>query len=483
MSEIVYEPIPSLVNFLVSQKFQNFAVGPIGSTKTTASIIKVAYEASRMAKARDGIRRSRCVIVRNTRQQLQDTTIPDFLKWFPDGEAGVYKKTEGKFILKFDDVECEVLFRGLDDSNDVRRLLSLQLSFAMLDEVREINPQVFDALTGRLGRYPDGMMVPHKREWGCDEKGNPIRGCVDDDGNPMKKLWGVTNPPDMDTFWHDKLSDPTPGVHVTIQPGAFDQDADWIHLLPSNYYEDLMEGKTEEWIDVYVHGKWGKSLAGKPVFRTFNRDMHVAKTELRAIKSVEHTLIIGMDFGLNPSAAICQLDMHGRLLVLDAISSDGMGLKQFIAGKLRPLLTVKYAGMPMLVIGDPAGVQRAQSDEKSCYDILKSEGFRAMPAKTNSIVARIAAVDTYLMRQIDGKSGILFDPIHASMLVKAMAGGYRYKLRKDGTAEDEPDKKSPYSHIADALQYACLHADGGLRGWMNDKAKRPVVVATAKGWT
>jgi len=51
---------------------------------------------------------------------LRDTTIPDFLKWYPDGIAGTYLKTEYKFILRFDDVECEVLFRGLDDSNDVR---------------------------------------------------------------------------------------------------------------------------------------------------------------------------------------------------------------------------------------------------------------------------------------------------------------------------------------------------------------------------
>lgn len=164
MSVLEYTPAPSVEPFLTSDKFQNFIVGPVGSAKTTASIVKIAYEASRMAPCRDGIRRSRCVVVRNTRQMLWDTTIPDFLKWFPNGDAGILYKTDSKFLLKLDGVECEVLFRGLDDADDVRRLLSLQLSFGVLDEFREINPDVFNQLTSRLGRYPDGMMVPHRPE-------------------------------------------------------------------------------------------------------------------------------------------------------------------------------------------------------------------------------------------------------------------------------------------------------------------------------
>jgi hypothetical protein len=51
-----------------------------------------------MAPCRDGIRRSRCVVVRNTRQMLWDTTIPDFLKWFPNGDAGILYKTDSKFL-------------------------------------------------------------------------------------------------------------------------------------------------------------------------------------------------------------------------------------------------------------------------------------------------------------------------------------------------------------------------------------------------
>ena len=66
-----------MVPFLTGENFIELICGPVGSTKTTASIMKIAYHASKMAACRDGIRRSRAVVIRNTREQLRDTTIPD----------------------------------------------------------------------------------------------------------------------------------------------------------------------------------------------------------------------------------------------------------------------------------------------------------------------------------------------------------------------------------------------------------------------
>lgn len=482
MQSTEYTPVPSVEPYILSEAFQNFIVGPVGSTKTTASIMKLLYEASRVAPSRDGIRRSRYAVVRNTRQQLLDSTIKDFTKWFIDGQMGVFLKTDMTFQLKLGNIHADILFRGLDDSNDIRRLLSLQLTGAFMDEFREINPEVFNALTGRLGRYPDGLLVPHRPEWGLDHKGNPIQGCVDDTGKPMKRIWGSTNPPDMDTFWHTHLDTPPDGVKVWVQPSGLAQEADWLHLLPTDYYEDLMVGKSQDWIDVYVHAKWGKSLAGQPVFKSFKRDLHVAKEPLRPIKSVNYPIIIGMDFGLNPSAVIGQVDAFGRLLILGALTSDGMGVLRFIQTVLRPWITQHVPGLAVIVVGDPAGAIRAQTDERSCFDILKKEGFRVMPARTNSPVARIAAVDAYLLRQIEGLPGILLDPTQCQPLVRALAGGYRYKAKKSGEYEDSPEKNLA-SHIADACQYLCLHADGGLRGTLMGGQRREVKSVSHRGWT
>jgi hypothetical protein len=481
MSSVNYTPVPSVTPFILSDKFQSFIVGPLGSTKTTAALMKIPYEAKRMAKSKDGIRHSRCVIVRNTRQTLLDSTIKDFLALFPEGQAGVYMRTELKFLLKFDDVECEVLFRGLDDANDTKRLLSLQISFGFCDEIREINPDIFAALTGRLGRYPNGMMVPNRPEWGNDEKGNPIQGCVDDAGRQMKKIWGATNPADADSYWENYLTSAEPDkVHVTIQPSGRSPKADWVQHLPANYYEDLMVGKSEDWISVYVDGKWGRSLAGKPVFTSFVPDFHVAAEPLMPILNGLRPLLIGMDFGLNPSAVLCQLDARGRFLVYESLTSDGMGILRFIQSMLKPALAERYPGAPVLVIGDPAGTARVQTDERTVYDILKQEGFKAVPAHTNSIAARITAVDQFLARQIDGGPGFLIDP-RARRLITALRSKYRYRMKTNGEMEDKPEKNDA-SHEIDALQYGALHADAQQGGHLDRRKAHVIEDVSMAAW-
>jgi hypothetical protein len=483
MTDVTYTPPQSLVPFLQSTKFVSLVVGPYGSTKTTAGIMKIAYMAKRVAQSRDGIRRSRAAWIRNTREQLNDTSVPDFLKWFPDGQAGKFMKTGLKFLLKFDDVECEVLFRGLDDSNDVRRLLSLQLTFGIMDEFREINPDIYEALTGRVGRYPDGMMVPHRPEWGCDKNGNPIQGCITDKGEPADAIWGMSNPPDFDSFWEGLLSDPPENMHVTIQPSGLSPEADWVHYLKPDYYENLAIGKTEDWVAVYIHSQFGKSLSGQPVFKSFSRETHVAKQTLRLVDS-SAPLIIGVDAGLTPAAVIGQVIYDGRVMVYDALTSDGMGALRFIREKLKPLLANKFPGLSTLVVIDPAARQRAQTDERTVMELYQSEGFRVKTAKTNSIAARISAVDNFLTRSFDGKSGLLLCPDGCKQLIQALSGRYRYKINTKGERDEKPEKSHPWSDISDALQYVCLHADGSETGGAVQSAyRRDVQRVSPRGWT
>jgi len=469
--QIEFSLVPSVTPFVISEKFISLIVGPVGSTKTTAGIAKIAYHAARMAPCADGIRRSRCVWVRNTREQLRDTSIPDFQKWYMEPDFGVFEKTNMKFILRFADVECEVMFRALEDASDVRKLLSLQASFAVFEEYREINPDVFEAMQGRLGRYPDGMMVPHKPEWGLDDKGNPIQGCVTDEGATNKHVWGMSNPPDADTYWENLLTEPPENVHVTIQPSGLSNDADWVHLLPTNYYEDLAIGKSDEYKDVYIHGKFGASLSGKPVFKAFNAAVHLAK---EPIKLSPTTVVIGVDAGLTPAAVFTQYSYEGRVLVLDAITSHDMGALRFIREKLKPLIASKYAGMTVAVVIDPAAFQRAQTDERTVADIFKSEGFVIRPARSNSITARLAAVESFLTRTVENKSAFLVDPA-CTELVQALRGKYRYKINTKGERDEKPEKNA-WSHVSDALQYACLHHDGGavLGGKVGSTARQEV---------
>ena len=48
----------------------------------------------------------------------------------------------------------EVIFIALDKAEDVKKLLSLELTGAFINEAREIPKAVLDAVTMRVGRYP-----------------------------------------------------------------------------------------------------------------------------------------------------------------------------------------------------------------------------------------------------------------------------------------------------------------------------------------
>lgn len=443
MSAINYTPPPTVRDFLVSTAFANWLVGPVGGGKTTGMLFKIIKMAKEQRRGPDGLRKFRACIVRNTANQLSDTTLKSWEQWFPDGQAGYFKRTERTFYLEFDDVRAEVLFRPLDGPDDVRRLLSLEVNVICFDEFREIDPEVYAAATGRVGRYPS------------KKDGGPYK----DDGSPNFGVFGATNPPALDSFWGDLLLNPPDNAKVFFQPDGLGPDAENLDNLPDGYYTNLCEGKSEDWIDVYVRGKLGRSLSGQPVFSSFNADAHVAKTVMTPFNYGDNPLIIGMDFGLTPAAVIGQFTSNGRAVIYDEMVSDGMGALRFAREKLKPLLANKYPNMKALIVGDPAGQQRAQTDERSVFDILRTEGFKVVAAKTNNIVARIAAVDAYLNRQVDGKSGFLVAP-ECKAITSALRGGYRYRLKTNGEYDDKPEKNAA-SHIADALQYFCLHGDNG----------------------
>lgn len=456
-NQINYTPPKSLAGFLTSESFVSLVSGPVGSGKSSAAMMKIAYHAKKMRKGRDGVRRSRAVVVRNTNQMLTDATIPTFMTWFPEGVAGSYARTDKRFFLRFDDVECEVLFRGLDDANDVRRLLSLECSFGILDEYREIHPDIFNALQGRVGRYPSVANG----------------GCVTDEGVPNHHIWGATNAPDADTYWEEYMSEPPSTAKIFMQPSALSAECDWSENLIDGYYETLAEGKTEDWIDVYIHNKFGRSLSGTPVYqKSFYSDFHVAKDELRAVNSSDYPIIIGIDFGRTPAAVFKQRDPRGRVLTLGEITSENMGIETFIRTKLTPYVANNYPGYSVLCAPDPAGYAKTQLNEMTLVDALKAAGFKCVKPPSNKPELRIQAVERLLSQQLEGKAMYLIDP-RCQMLIKGFRSGYRYRVKKNGELEDSPDKNE-YSHVHDANQYADSVIDMNVRGVAMSSTRREV---------
>ena len=458
--DIDYTPTKTCKEFMASDSKMRVLMGPVGSGKSVASCFEVIRRASQQAPNKQGIRKSRVAIVRETARQLQDTTIKTFLDWFPTGVCGNFMRTTKTFFFKVGDVECEVMFRALDDADDVANLNSLELTFAWFNECRDIHPDIMDAMSKRIGRFPSAK----------------------DGGPSWFGMWGDTNPPTMDTWWYyqmegldskDGVSPNDNGWQVFKQPSGRSPHAENIENLPEGYYDT--QGRSDEYVRVYVDGEYGLSSAGQPVYKYFRPDYHIAGQTLRPIINGVRPIVIGMDLGLTPAAVIGQQDPRGRTLILDEAVSFDMGIQRFVRTILKPLIFERFSGAPVMVICDPAGIQRAQTDERSAVDIIKAEGLRVMPAKTNSVSARLSSVDDYLMRQVDGDAAFLLDP-KCTQLKAAMMGGYRFH-KKNGNIE-----KNKHSHVAEALQYLMLHINHA-----SDAAytlqKRPVKRVAATGWT
>jgi hypothetical protein len=186
-------------------------------------------------------------------------------------------------------------------------------------------------------------------------------------------------------------------------------------------------------------------------------------------------IIVGMDLGLTPAAVFGQLDPRGRALIFAEAVSFDMGVQRFVRTILKPLIYERFPGAPIFIVVDPAGIQRAQTDERSAVDIIKAEGLKVIPAKTNNVSARLNSVDEYLMRHADGDSAFLLDP-SCMALKSAMMGGYRFH-KKTGAIE-----KTPASHVAEALQYLMLHISSISDGVVLAQ-HREVKQRSALGWT
>ena len=458
--EVNYTPSSTIKTFMESDAKMRVIMGPVGSGKSVGSSFEIVRRASQQKPDQRGKRRTRFAVVRETARQLQDTTIKTFLDWFPPGPCGNFMRTTKTYFFSVGDVECEIMFRALDDADDVANLNSLELTGAWFNECRDIHPDIIDAMSKRIGRFPSAK----------------------DGGPTWFGMWGDTNPPTMDSWWFYQMEgiDPRDGVSpndngwkVFKQPSGRSVYAENIENLPEGYYDT--QGRSEEYVRVYIDGEYGLSSSGQPVYKYFRTDYHIAKQTLRAITNGVRPIVIGMDLGLTPAAVIGQQDPRGRALVLDELVSFDMGVQRFVRLKLKPLIFERFGGSPILVVTDPAGTQRAQTDERSAVDIIKAEGLRVMPARTNSISARINAVDDYLMRQVDGDPAFLMDP-RCSHLKSAMMGGYRYKPKGDGDIE-----KNKASHVAEALQYLMLHINAS--GGSHLQQRREVKRVAAGGWT
>jgi hypothetical protein len=454
---------PTLARFMESDAFARFIVGPVGSGKSSVDINEIIRRGMETPPCRDGVRRSRFVIVRNTYGELADTTKKTFDQWVPNPSAICeFNKNEFTATIKIHGedgkVHIEVLFRALDRPDHVKKLLSMELTGAYINEAKEVPKAVFDMLCNRVGRFPSRADVTTKE--------NP-------DGAYWFGVWLDTNPCDTD-HWIYKLfershvleqeldlpaEDGKAGSKIVVrfelfkQPSGLSKEAENLPFLPIGYYQRQVVGKDEDWINVYVRSNWGFVREGKPVFAGYNDAFHCKPVTPNPALPI----LLGMDFGLTPAAVLGQRAAGGSYQIFDELVSEDMGAVNF-AQELRRKISAEYPNRPLRGWGDPAGEGRSQVDERTPFAVVQEAGLPVDAAPTNDVRRRLEAVSGLLKRlSMSGDPALVIDP-RCKVLRKGFMGGYcraRVKVSGDERFHDEPVKNA-FSHVHDALQYLAV---------------------------
>lgn len=450
-----YTPSKTVKEFMLSPHDMRALMGPVGGGKTTGAIMELLRQAILMPKGADGLRHSVMLIVRNTKQQLKDTTVASVLALIPEDIRG-WK--EGNFSIEFtfNDVRSTWLFRSLDTPDDIQRVLSLEVTWIWVEEGREVPLTLLPHLEGRSGRFPAQSQSEEFPE-GFKYRSGMIY---------------TTNPPEIDSdhykfLEHLPQEDDEPNSVLDVatfkQPSGLSLEAENIPNLRDGYYDKLAKGKTQAWIDVYIHGMYSHSQTGQPVYsKSFQYDKRVKR-----LLQIDPFLpvIVGMDTARHPAAVFMQYGRDGKLRKFrEAVGSD-MGAKTFISTKLKPTIKNNFSTNPLVFIGDPTWKRQNETDDNSWYKELKKQFVTDMPdagnavksAATNDPIARINALDEpFRMMWPDGEPGIIYDE-ECKMCVAGLRSKYRYTKQKTlaGTLKDAPDKNA-WSHVVEADQYGTL---------------------------
>lgn len=452
-----YPPGPIAAAFHKSTAFIRAIMGPVGSGKSTTCVAEALRLSAIQPPQYDGVRRSRGVVIRNTYPDLEQTTVPTWLMWSPEEHN---KMNWGSPLIQHvqtKDLDMEVIFLALDRDEDVRKLMSMEVTWAWVNESRYIPKAVVDALTGRVGRWPP----------------------VSEGGCTQPSILCDTNPPDSE-HWHYKLAEHAdedmersievarlelvkmgalwpdqPLFEFFRQPGGLSSDAENILNLRKGYYHFISAGKSEDWTKVYVDGEYGFVVEGRPVYPMYRDSTHTAKQKLQPIPG--NPLMLGVDLGLTPACVIGQKLADGRWRILDEFCAVDCGLVRF-AESLGSYLETTYPGYD---IGggwlDPAGRGR-DTEERTAQDIFKAH--IKCPwhyAQTNDFQPRREVIVSVLNRMVDGQPGIEISP-DCKLLREGAISKYHFKQMRSANGADfhEIPVKNGHSHPHEALQYLIM---------------------------
>jgi hypothetical protein len=312
--EVKYDAPPTVWSFMQCDDFVRFIVGPVGSSKSSGCIVEILKRAAQQEPGPDGVRRTRFAIIRNTYRELEDTTRKTFEQWVRlPPPLGRWHEQPFTFEIDIPEtdggppIHSEILFRALDRPEDAKKLLSLELTGAYINEAREIPKHVFEVLQTRVGRFPS----------------------KDQGGATWFGIWGDSNPWHSGHWGAKLFAKHLTGYRLFRQPGGRSDRAENVENLPAGYYSRLVQGKDKEWVRVYVDGEDATADEGS-VFGAWLGELQ-ARGSICAFDHPKDNVYTHWDLGLGDATAVWfwRLNRHGVPDILDHYEASGQGLSHY----------------------------------------------------------------------------------------------------------------------------------------------------------
>jgi len=458
-------------------------MGPFGSGKTSAMIADIILRAAKMPMCTDDVRRCKVLVIRNTFKELKTTCLASWLDWCAElGEVQSYNQSPMFYRHTFRDkvgiIDLTVHFLSIDTQKQLRDLKSFESTFVWLSEVSELDSLVLKYVLGRIGRYPKKNLLKDRdvKYW---------NGVIADTNAPKQRHWipkiekkGWCDTIENDVSRHQiykselkyKLESQEHIITTKIyhQPPALllNDNKQYVsnpyaenikHLSGGYQYYFNMLQNGEEYIRVYVQGKYGTIRSGQKVFEKYNDDIHsVEKIEIE--KNVE--LIYGVDYGrVSPAIIVCQF-VAGQLRAIKEFCGEHIYISDLATEQLIPWLELnapRSNDIHRRILA--SGVDDcAQTDDgrRQLLDV----GLDVRAARTNRIEPRLSAINQLLGKiSSSGFVGLLISRSGCPYLREGFTGAYTLEeSRKDGETfyKETPKKTHPHSDVQDALQYVAL---------------------------
>lgn len=327
---------PQQEEFVLSVQRETLADGGVGSGKTIGGIIRLLI----LAEKYPG---SRWFVARQTYKDLTQTTRKSFDRICPPG-----------WIVR--DVLNEMtLFNGSEivwahlDEYDIKTLMGLEINGAFLDQVEEINPEIYDMLDSRIGRW----YLP-RWETICPSY-----------------IWATSNPAGKDWVYFRFHPDANPPNYRKYIFMPTDVNREILDKYHPGYYQNLLR-KSPSWRKRWVEAS--RDIWEGQIFAEFKKPIHTynPKTFNPFSKFPQGVSWGFMDYGLTKPTTLClTYSTLQHLFVTSEYGSPDKSIKEH-AGEIK-LLLAKNPSHVRGILADPSMFFESTRDRKTATTSLANE--------------------------------------------------------------------------------------------------------------